>query len=499
MPSYWITRSAVLRSIGFLYAVAFLVAALQLRPLIGADGLTPVTPYLDAVASAQGGAWEGALVLPSVFWANSSDAALLGVSWLGVLGGLAVMAGLSSAWLMLLLWALYMSIVHVGQIWYGYGWETLLLEAGFLAIFLAPWRSVSSFSAQHPPPRVVIWLYRWLSFRLMIGAGLIKLRGDECWRDLSCLVYHYQSQPNPHPLSLFFHRLPVPVHELGVLTNHVVELGLPWLLLLPRPWRSLAALGMILFQVTLILSGNLAFLNWLSICVFLSCLEDADYLAVIPRQFRDKMRQRIEGLEGQARAHPARVYVHGALAVMVAYLSLNVVSNLVSSEQAMNTSFDRLHLVNSYGAFGSVGRERLTVVFQGTRDAHPGADTEWKDYLYKCQPVALDARPCWLTPYHLRLDWQVWFAPFADLRGYPWMVHMAAKLLRNDPLLLSAMGTNPFPDEAPRFVRIMEYRYRFVEPGQPGWWTREPLGEYMRPVSLEDPGFRAVLERYGWE
>lgn len=498
VATHWLTRAALLRSLGLVYAVAFVVAALQLRPLIGAEGLTPAAAYLDAVAAQEGGAWAGFLRLPSIFWLGCGDAAMAGAAWLGVLGGLAAMAGVCSAWLMLLLWALYLSIVHVGQTWYGFGWETLLLEAGFLAIFLAPWRGVQPMPPHHPPPMLVIWLYRWLGFRLMLGAGLIKLRGDGCWRDLSCLIYHYETQPNPHPLSLLFHRLPVPVHQLGVLTNHVVELVLPWFLVLPGRWRTMAALGMILFQVTLILSGNLAFLNWLTIAVMLACLDDAALLRVFPRQFRDKMRQRIAVRQLEAKAHPARMFAHAALAALVALLSVNVVGNLVSSRQAMNSSFDRLHLVNTYGAFGSVGRERLMVVFQGTGDAVPDSATEWLDYRYKCQPVALDARPCWITPYHLRLDWQVWFAPFSDLRRHPWLIHMAAKLLRNDPLLLSAMGENPFPDAPPRYVRIQEYRYRFVAPGQPGWWTREPTREYMRPVSLDDPEFLAVLQRYGW-
>src|SRR5262245_25266595 len=183
-------------------------------------------------------------------------------------GGLAlsllVLLGWANAILMALLWALYLSFVHIGQDWYGYGWEIQLLETGFLAVFLCPLVDGRPFP-KRPPPAGVIWLYRWLIFRIMLGAGLIKLRGDPCWRDLTCLYFHYETQPIPNPLSRTFHFLPRVVLRGGALFNHVSELAAPWFAFVPwRAARHAAGAILLLFQASLILSGNLSFLNWLT-------------------------------------------------------------------------------------------------------------------------------------------------------------------------------------------------------------------------------------------
>ncbi|MCB9765046.1 MAG: lipase maturation factor family protein [Alphaproteobacteria bacterium] len=482
----WLTRALVLRGLGAVYAVAFLVAALQNRVLIGAGGLTPARAFLERMGEAYGGRLAGFVARPSLFWLDASDATLLGAAWVGVALGLAAAAGRVRGPVFLGMWALYLSIVHVGQVWYGYGWETLLCEAGFLAIFLAPWRSGRLFDPRSPPAELVIWLYRWLAFRLMFGAGLIKLRGDACWTDLTCLQFHYETQPMPHPLSALWHRLPDGAHAAGVLVNHAVELVVPFFIFAPRPLRTAAGVALVGFQLSLIASGNLSFLNWLTLVIGLSCFEDEPMKRLLSHIDVSKMRQ--------PPPHPARRWVLGALAVVVGLLSLAPVANMLSPGQVMNSSFDRLRLVNTYGAFGSVGRERLTVVVQGG----PSAEGPWTDIPWRCQPVDVDARPCWLTPYHLRLDWQAWFAPFSDIYEHPWMVHLVARLLAGDPDVQGLMGESPFPDAPPPFVRLELYRYAFAPPGAAAWWTRDDLGTYLRPLSLDDPALRTFMEGYGW-
>src|SRR6185312_4722449 len=198
--AYWLTRFVILRLLGAVYAVAFLVAINQLVPLIGSHGLTPLDIYQEQVRQALDSTGAGFMRLPSLFWFWHSDTALLTVSWLGFILSLVVVAGYANAPLLGVLWFLYMSIVHAGQDWYGYGWEIQLTETGFLAIFLCPLLDPRPFP-RRPPPTPVVWLFRWLIFRIMVGAGLIKLRGDPCWRDLTCLYYHYETQPLPNPLS----------------------------------------------------------------------------------------------------------------------------------------------------------------------------------------------------------------------------------------------------------------------------------------------------------
>ncbi|HEY3860892.1 MAG TPA: lipase maturation factor family protein [Verrucomicrobiae bacterium] len=494
-PTYWLTRFVILRWLGSVYLIAFLVAVNQLIPLVGAHGLTPASMYTARVAGHFGSRWDAFLQMPSVFWANVSDTFLLAVSWAGVALSLAVVLGYANAIIMFVLWALYMSIVNIGQDWYGFGWEIQLLETGFLGIFLCPLLDGRPFPRRAPSPTVV-WLFRWLIFRIMLGAGLIKLRGDSCWRDLTCLYYHYQSQPMPNPFSRWCHFQPHWFQKFGVLWNFFVELVAPWFAAAPGWWRYAAGFFLVTFQLFLIFSGNLSFLNWLTIVPALACFDDALLARLLPRFLTG----RAERAAAQAQPSLAQDRVAIALAIVVGLLSIEPVANLISSSQVMNTSFNRLHLVNTYGAFGSVGRDRLDIVFEGTDDAVVTKDTQWKEYHFKGQPVDLQARPPFIAPYHLRLDWLMWFAAMATPDDYPWTFNFVWKLLHNDAATLSLLAGNPFPEKPPRHIRAVLYRYEFAPPGNPehAWWKRTRLGFWLPPLSADDPRFRAIVSAYGW-
>ncbi|PYJ43938.1 MAG: membrane protein, partial [Verrucomicrobia bacterium] len=267
---YRLTRFVILRLLGFVYAVAFLVAAQQLVPLVGEHGLTPARNFLVAIESQLGSRGAGAMQMPTLFWFGISDQALSISAWIGFALSLVVLSGYANALILAVLWIIYMSLVHVGQIWYGYGWETQLLETGFLSIFLCPLLDLRPFP-KRPPPLLVIWLFRWLGFRIMIGAGLIKLRGDACWRDLTCLYYHYETQPIPNAISRYLHFAPHWFHKFGTAWNHFIELVVPSFSFGPRHVRHIAGLLLVSFQVVLIVSGNLSFLNYVTIIPFLAC------------------------------------------------------------------------------------------------------------------------------------------------------------------------------------------------------------------------------------
>jgi hypothetical protein len=474
-PATWtFARAGVLRGLGFVYVVAFGVLVTQLRPLFGEHGLTPAVALLARVEDALGA--EATRRLPTVFWLDASDTTMLVAAWVGVAGGACVLAGCGNSVVLAILWALYLSFVDVGQVWYAFGWESLLLEAGFLAVFLG---SPTRWRPAGPPSAVVLFLFRWLLFRLMWGAGTIKLRGDECWRDLTCLVWHYETQPNPNPLSWWFHHLPVPVHRASVAYNHLVELVLPFLLLGPAPGRTVAAGAIALFQVVLILSGNLAFLNWLTVVLCFAAIDDRA-ARVVPPEAPPPSR--------------ARRFVVGALALLVAWKSVDPVANLLSPAQVMNTSYDPLRLVNSYGMFGSVGRERFEVIVEGSDDG-----ATWKAYELPCKPGDPMRRPCWISPWHLRLDWQIWFAAQQSLDDQPWLVHLVWKLLRGDPAVKGLLATDPFPDAPPGRIRVDRYVYTFTEPGEAGWWTRRRVGSVIRPVTRDDPALIEAVRHYGWD
>jgi hypothetical protein len=464
------------------YAVAFLCLTQQFLPLVGRSGLLPAQAFLDRIALAYGRSLATFLRLPTLFWLHCGDTTLLVSSWIGFGLSLAVMLGMANVPLLAALWLLYMSFVHVGQVFYGYGWEMLLLETGFLAIFLAPLWRPDPFPDKTPPPRVVFWLLRWLAFRLMFGAGLIKLRGDPCWRDLTCLVYHYETQPLPNPLSFYLHQLPRWFHQGEVLFNHFVELIVPWMVFGPRPWGNLAGVLLVLFQVLLILSGNLSFLNWLTITVCVACFDDAFLARFLPRAWSNRTHLL------PARESPTRRAVVYALAAVVAVLSLNPVANMLSPGQLMNASFDPFDLVNTYGAFGSILRERREIVLQGTADEEPSDQARWLDYEFKCKPGEVERRPCVVSPYHYRVDWQMWFAAMSGPSEQPWLLFLVAKLLEGDPGTLGLLAEGPFRDRPPRYIRARLYGYEFARPGDPGraWWRRTLLGEYLPPLSRED-------------
>ncbi|MEO6872161.1 MAG: lipase maturation factor family protein [Chthoniobacterales bacterium] len=492
--SYWLTRFVILRLLGLIYAIAFLVAANQILPLVGSDGLLPVGNFLTQVSAALGGSLGRFLRLPSLFWINHSDTALVVTAWVGFVLSCVVLCGYANAILLAILWALYMSFVHVGQVWYGYGWEAQLLETGFLGIFLCPLLDGRPFP-RRPPPLAIIWLFRLLIFRIMLGSGLIKIRGDASWRNLSALFYHFETQPMPNGLSRWFHFLPRAVLRGGVIFNHVAELLAPWFVFWPRIGRTVAGIVIIAFQIAIALSGNLSFLNWLTVIPALACLDDRFWVKVLPRS----LTKRAEAAQASAVVSRPMLRTVWAVAALLALLNIQPIINILSPQQIMNTSFDPLDLVNTYGAFGSVGKERYNVIFEGTDDAVPNDNAIWKPYPYKGLPVALDERPPQIAPYHLRLDWQMWFAAMGSPNDYPFTLNLVWKLLHNDRGAVGLFLANPFPRKPPHYIRAVLYRYEFVRPNPEGrWWKREKLGLWLPPLDESNPAFKQLLRRAGW-
>ncbi|XP_052614715.1 lipase maturation factor 1 isoform X3 [Peromyscus californicus insignis] len=325
------------------------------------------------------------------------------------------------------------------------GWESQLLETGFLGIFLCPLWTLSRLPKHTPTSRIVLWGFRWLIFRIMLGAGLIKIRGDKCWLDLTCMDFHY--------------------------------------------------------EVILIISGNLSFLNWLTIVPSLACFDDAALGFLFPsgprglkNQVLEMQREDAQGVQPKPRyGCMVRRVVNISLGILVAWLSVPVVINLLSSRQVMNTSFNPLRIVNTYGAFGSITKERTEVILQGTASPNASApDAVWEDYEFKCKPGNPWRRPCLISPYHYRLDWLMWFAAFQTYEQNEWIIHLAGKLLAGDAEALSLLALNPFEGRAPpRWIRGEHHRYRFSLPSgkhaaQGKWWIRKRIGPYFPPLRLED-------------
>lgn len=494
-PSYWLTRFLILRLLGVVYAVAFLVLINEIVPLIGSDGLLPVGIYLKQVGNALGSTGAGFVRLPSLFWFVHSDTALLTTAWIGFILSCVVVAGYANAPLLTAVWFLYMSFVHVGQEWYGFGWEIQLSETGFLSIFLCPLLDMRPFPKREPP-MPVITLFRWLTFRMMLGSALIKIRGDAIWRNGTALYYHFETQPIPGPLSRWFHFLPRAILKAGVWFNFLAELVAPWFVFWPRLARHIAGSVIVLFQVTLILSGNLSFLNWLTIIPALACFDDRFWRRFLPRVIVSKADA---AAEHAVPSHPM-LTTAWIVTALILVLSIQPVVNMLSPGQIMNTSYDPLDLVNTYGAFGTVGRERLNVVFEGTMNENPGDSANWKPYIYKGLPVALNKRPPQIAPYQLHLDWQMWFAAMSSPDDYPWTLNLTWKLLHNDPNVVNLFAAVPFPGKPPRYIRAVLYRYNFAKPGNPEglWWNRERVSIWLPAMSVNDPTLISFLKNAGW-
>lgn len=494
-PTYWLTRFMILRLLGVVYAVAFLVAINQLVPLIGANGLLPIGNYLNLVSHSLGSDFAGFVRLPSIYWLWHSDGALLAIAWIGFILSCIMVAGYVNAPMLGVIWFLYMSIVHVGQDWYGYGWEIQLSETGFLAIFLCPLIDMRPFP-KRPAPIAIIVLFRWLIFRIMVGSGLIKFRGDQAWRNGTVLFYHFETQPIPGPLSRWFHFLPHFWLKMGVWFNWLAELIAPWFVFWPRIARHIAGSVIVLLQLVLIISGNLSFLNWLTIIPALACFDDGFWAKILPKRLVCKAQAAADSAV-ESKPMLTTSYI---IAGLVALLSLQPVFNLLSNQQIMNTSYDPFDLVNTYGAFGSVGQERANIVFEGTMDDTTNNKAAWKPYIYKGLPVRLDKQPPQIAPYQPHLDWQMWFASMSTADQYPWTYNLVWKLLHNDPVAIGLFAENPFPGKPPRFIRATIYRYKFAEPGNPQhlWWEREPLGLWMPVLSVNDPELIKFLRYEGW-
>jgi Lipase maturation factor len=453
---YSLSRWLFQRGLAAIYLVAFWSAASQFRALLGSNGLLPIPRFVARVGFRES---------PSLFHWHYSDRFFASVAWAGVVLSALMLVFVdlvpwpvaTAAWLVL--WLLYLSIVNVGQRWYGFGWESLLLEAGFLAAFLG--------NAHVAVPLPVLVLLRWLLFRLEFGAGLIKIRGDACWRDLTCLYYHHETQPMPGPLSWYFHRMPKPLHRVEVAANHVTQLVVPFGLFAPQPVSGICAGVMIVTQLWLVASGNFSWLNWMAIILAVSVVPDSVWSGVLPFGVHESS------------ATPA-VFVVAVLAVTVVMVVLSYwpVRNMLSRYQLMNASFNRVHLGNTYGAFGSVTRIRHEVVLEGSPDGR-----EWREYEFRGKPGDVRRLPRQFAPYHLRLDWLMWFAALSRLYADTWLPVLIAKLLENDPAVLKLLRHNPFPDDAPAYVRALFYRYRFTtwaERRETGaWWHRTLVGDYL--------------------
>ncbi len=494
-PRYRVTRSLFLRGLALVYLAGFGSLAVQIDGLIGSQGIAPAAEFLDGTGRLFGVGLTRYWRLPTIFWLDASDHALHAVCWSGVVLSVAMLIGLLPGFCAVLLWVCYLSLVVAGQVFLGYQWDSLLLETGLLAVLMAPWQIWLSRTSDQPwwP---TIWLVRWLAFRLMFLSAVVKLAShDPTWRDWTALEFHYQTQPLPTWTSWYVHQMPSWFHRLSVGFMFYAELIAPFFVFGPRPIRQVGFASLVFLQFLIAATGNYGFFNLLAIVICVCILDDRDWewliRLVLPRQQPAREQGSVDETPSTPQTRwkwPRRLVVGiagGAIAMVTATQTLETVAPqfLIPSELLVFSQWlEPLRSTNTYGLFAVMTTKRPEIIVEGSNDG-----VTWTPYRFRWKPCELDRRPRFATPHMPRLDWQMWFAALEVERGRipSWFFRFEQKLLEGSPAVLGLLRENPFPARPPRHVRAQLSFYQFSSPGSRDWWSRDVLGVFLRPLSLD--------------
>jgi hypothetical protein len=466
-PRFAATQWVFLRLLAVIYAIAFASLSTQVIGLIGAEGISPAHDFLSRIAGSFGP--MRFLALPTVFWMNSTDTMLRAAGIAGVALAVLLLAGIWERGALLLLFVLYLSFSMAGQEFLTFQWDSLLLEAGFLAIFFG--RSAGGLKA-------VAWLYRWLVFRLYFLSGFVKLGShDPTWSNLTALKYHYHTQPLPTILAWYADKLPESVQRASTFLVLAIELVAPFFIFAPRRLRMAAACALLSLQVLILLTGNYTFFNLLTMALTLFVFDDRALQWIKRRE-----------VSPAPATKPARV---GTALLTVLLLTLGMARLMESiggqAPEPLNTIsrvMNPFEIVNPYGLFAVMTTSRPEIIVEGSNDGET-----WQPYEFRYKPGDARRAPRWVEPFQPRLDWQMWFAALGNYQSNQWFVQFVVRLLQGSPTVLALLEKNPFPAGPPHYVRAMLYDYSFTSfrtLRQTGaWWQRRPVGIYLPPVGLK--------------
>ena len=452
------------RTLAAIFLIAFVSFGVQAMGLIGSRGVLPASQFLARAEDVLGS--QASFAVPSLLWWNSSDAAIHGVWIAGSVCSVLALLGWCTRAAFAGAWVLYLSLVSASQDFLSFQWDILLLETAFLTVF-------AGYS------RLIVWLYRWLLFRLMFLSGAVKLlSGDPTWRGFEAMSVHFQTQPIPTPLAWYANQIPPSFQQFSTGAVFFVELLIPLLILGPRRARLFAAPWLIGLQALILLTGNYAFFNWLTLALCLFLFDD----------------QLVERLTPSSVAYARRPRVAWAVATLIVVVSASMFSQTILGRPlpftgGLVSATAPFGIASSYGLFATMTTLRPELVLEGSND---GAN--WREYEFRYKPGRLDRPPPWVAPHQPRLDWQMWFAAFSSYRENIWLVNLMARILQGSPEAVALLGSNPFRDAPPKFVRAQLYDYRFTTWGSRDWWTRRYLGPYVPPVTLQDLSSLPILQ-----
>jgi hypothetical protein len=461
-----------LRLFGLIFLAAFASFGVQALALIGSQGIIPVADLIHQVNS-QVGVLRYYL-LPTVFWINASDTFIQATCWSGVLFSLLLIFNILPRISLLVLYLLYLSLCCAGQVFMSFQWDMFLLETSLVALFLVGSTRYTG-----------ILLMRWLLFRFILGAGLVKLYSlDPTWRDLSALSYYFNTAPLPTPLAWYAHHLPSLALKFATFSALFVELFFPFLIFFPRRLRFIAGYAILFMQTLITLTGNYNFFNLQTMLLCLTLYDDQALRALLPQRFTNWLQPRV------VVKPPSKIVNNVANVIAIYLIFISVVQfyerfrgNVAWPVLVVANVFEPFHLVSPYGPFAVMTTERMEIIIEGSADG-----VYWAEYQFKYKPGDVNRRPPWNIPHQPRVDWQLWFAALSNPNQNPWFIRFLGRLLENSPAVVDLLEYNPFPDKPPLLIRAEFYRYRFTTPEERqktgAWWHREFVQDYFPAIHL---------------
>lgn len=467
---YRLTSWLFLKLLALIYFAAFLSLAVQIDGLAGPNGLLPFNEFLASTYHELGAqAWW---LHPNIFWLDASDTALKLAAYGGAALAALLFIGRCHQFALPGMFILYLSLFHASDVFLGFQWDTLLLETGFLAIFLARY-----------PTGLVILLYHWLLFRFRFMSGFFKLEsGDPAWSGLTALNSYFETQPLPHIGSWYAHQLPEIILKAGVLLTFVTELIIPFFIFLPRRFRLIAAAVTISMQLLIIATSNHNFVNLLIIILCLFLLDDRVVSHLLPKA----LQQRIHD-QGKAAGFISKSLL-SVSAILILTVSLSTFYWRITKQPLPELLASTINISRQYGVghifhiFPTMQTERQELEIQGSYNGR-----DWYSYEFKYKPGPLNRAPRFNIPHQPRLDWMMWFIPPQSRMDNYWFQQLLRRLQQGSPQVLALLEHNPFPQLPPRYIRVIAYQYHFSSPQQRAqtgdWWTREYLGifPYVKP------------------
>ena len=495
-PAHLLVRSVFLRSLGVIYLIAFVSLWAQIIGLVGSNGILPAKSTMGIAqrqVEAQKLGVDRYHLAPTLCWLDSSDGCLKAQCAAGAGLALLVIVGIAPAPCLFLLWLIYLSLSTVSREFLSFQWDLLLLQTGFLAIFLAPLQVWAGVSRAAPPSRLVLWLLRWLLFQLMFESGCVKLvSGDSAWHHLTALNSYYQTQPLPTWIGWYAHQLPAWAQKASAAAMFGIELFAPFLIFTPRRPRQFACWAFVLLQVLIFLTGNYCFLNLLTIALCVLLLDDAALMRFLPGRLHGLASPNPQRSTPKLWRWPSQVTIPLAcISLAISLMRLGGLSRLPipwpTPLLGMYVWLSPLRTFNSYGLFAAMPTSRREIIIEGSNDG-----VTWLEYEFKCKPGDVKQRPKFVVHHQPRLEWQMWVAGLGSYQNNPWLVSFCARLLDGSPGVLGLLERDPFPNKPPRHVRAVVYEYHFTDSATRrktgAWWRREKMGDYMPPLSMHQSG-----------